>query len=254
MSASKIACRVQSYDPFTAVAYAHLAGLGIRHVEIGVPKPAELTATRVALERHGLVASSLHGECDVHRADVAKQISAQMESFAALGARIMFVSAKADDLPLPTVYGRLREVGEAAARQGVTIVLETHPDLVTNADVALATMQGVDHPNVRINYDTANIYFYNAGVDGVAELRRMAPYVAAVHLKDTDGGYRSWHFPALGRGVVRFREVFDVLDGAGFAGPCTLEIEGIEGEQRTERMVCDRIAESVGYLRGLGRL
>ena len=43
-------------------------------------------------------------------------------------------------------------------------------------------------------------------------------------------------------------------DGVGFAGPYTLEIEGIEGEPRTERSVCDRIAESLGYLRGLGRV
>jgi sugar phosphate isomerase/epimerase len=53
--------------------------------------------------------------------------------------------------------------------------------------------------------------------------------------------------------VVNFSGIFEALDAAGFDGPCTLEIEGIEGEQRTERLVCDRIAESVGYLRGLGR-
>jgi sugar phosphate isomerase/epimerase len=166
----------------------------------------------------------------------------------------MFVSVKADETPPETVYGRLREAGEVAAKHGVTLVLETHPDLVTNAEVALATMQGVHHPSVRINFDTANIYFYNRDVDGVVELRRMAPYVGAVHLKDTDGGYRHWHFPALGRGIVRFGEVFRILDTAGFAGPCTIELEGIEGEAKTERLVCDRMAESAGYLRGLGRL
>ena len=141
-----------------------------------------------------------------------------------------------------------------AARQGVTLALETHPDLITNAQVARQTMEGVDHAHVRVNFDTANVYFYNHGVDAVEELRRMLPFVASVHLKDTDGGFRSWHFPALGRGIVNFRGVFELLDQAGFTGPCTLEIEGIEGEEKTERLVCDRIAESIGYLRGLGRL
>jgi inosose dehydratase len=106
---------------------------------------------------------------------------------------------------------------------------------------------------VRINFDTANVYFYNHGVDAVAELERLAEFVAAVHLKDTDGGYRHWHFPALGRGVVDFGGVFRVLDEAGYAGPYTLEIEGIEGEERTEALVCGRIAESVEFLRMLGR-
>lgn len=254
MGPSVIACRVESYAPFVPVAFEHLAGLGLRHVEVPVPKPTDLDALRTELQRHDLTASSLHGECDVCRADVADQVAAQMPAFTALGTRFMFVSVKAEGTPLPAVYDRLRAAGAVAARAGVTIVLETHPDLITNAEVALRTMRGVDHPNVRINYDTANIYFYNRGTDGVAELRRIAQYVATVHLKDTDGGYRSWNFPALGRGVVRFAETFALLDAVGFTGPYTLEIEGIEGEKRTERLVCDRIAESVGFLRGLGRL
>jgi inosose dehydratase len=254
MSKNIIACRTPSYAPFESLAYAHLAGLGIRYVEIPLPAADALEQERAALQRHGLMASSLHGECDVRRADTGAQIAAQIPILAALGTKILFVSVKAENTPLPTVYARLREAGEAAARHGVTIVLETHPDLITNAEVALATMRGVGHTNVRINYDTANIYFYNQDVDGVAELRRMAPYVGAVHLKDTDGGYRHWHFPAVGRGIVRFAEVFKILDGSGFAGPYTLEIEGIEGEPKTERLICDRVAESAGYLRGLGRL
>ncbi len=254
MSKSIIACRTSSYAPFEASAYEHLAGLGIRFVEIPVPRPREVEAVRAALQRHGLSASSMHGECEVRRADVAGQIADQMPVFGVFGTKVMFVSVKAEDVPLPTVYARLREAGEVAAQHGVTIVLETHPDLVTNAETALATMHAVGHPNVRINYDTANIYFYNRDVEGVAELQRIVPFVGALHLKDTDGGYRQWHFPALGRGVVRFRDVFRILDDAGFSGPCTMEIEGIEGEVRTERLVCDRVAESVGYLRGLGRL
>ena len=254
MNKSIIACRTHSYAPFLELAYEHLAGLGIRYVEFPVPAPADLEATRLALQRYGLMASSLHAECDVRRPDTAAQVAAQMPTFTALGTKIMFVSVQAEETPLETVYSRLRAAGEVAAKHGVTIVLETHPDLVTNAELALATMQGVHHPNVRINFDTANIYFYNRDVDGVAELRRMTPYVGAVHLKDTDGGYRHWHFPALGRGIVRFAEVFRILDAAGFAGACTIELEGIEGEAKTERLVCDRMAESAGYLRGLGRL
>jgi L-ribulose-5-phosphate 3-epimerase len=254
MAQTLIACRTASYDSYQAVAYEHLASLGVRHVEVPVPKADELEATKVALAGFGLSASSLHGECNVGRADVARQVEDQMPAFAALGTKIMFVSVKVGDTPRETAYARLREAGDVAARHGVTIALETHPDLITNGDVALETMRAVDHPYVRINFDTANVYFYNQGIDGVAELRKVAKFVAAVHLKDTDGGYRHWHFPALGRGIVDFREVFATLDGVGFNGPYTLEIEGIEGQEQTERHICDRIAESAGYLRGLGRL
>jgi sugar phosphate isomerase/epimerase len=249
-----LACRSASYRPHEALAYAHLSGLLVRHVEIPVPATDKIGACAAELARFGLTATSLHGECDLSRPDVADQVAGQMPAFEALGARIMFVSVRADDTPVEVAYERLRAAGEVAARHGVVIALETHPDLVTNGRVAIQTMQGVNHPHVRINFDTANVYFYNRDVDAVEELRHALPYVAACHLKDTDGGYRHWHFPALGRGIVDFRAIFSLLDAASFAGPCTLEIEGIEGEDRTERLVCDRVAESVGYLRGLGRI
>lgn len=253
MGQSVIACRLYSYAPFLDRAYEHLAGIGIRYVEMDVPTPEEIDEKRAKLEQHELTASSLHGECDVHEPDLADRIERQMPAFDALGTKIMFTSVDRRDLPLETACARLREAGEAAAAHDVTIVLETHPNVVTNAAVALETMQGVDHPNVRINFDTANIYFYNEGVDGVAELEQIVQYVGAVHLKETDGGFRSWHFPALGQGIVNFPRTFEVLDAAGFAGPCTLEIEGIEGEEKTAELVCGRVAESVEYLRRIGR-
>ena len=248
-----IACRLGSYDPFEAGAYAHMASLGIRHVEISVPPPDKIDSTCAELAQHGLIASSLHGECDVQKPGTGDQVAAQMPAFKALGTRLMFVSVRADNTPLDTVYARLHEAGDAAATHGVTIILETHPDLVTNARVARATMTGVNHPNVRINFDTANVYYYNHDVDAVAELRSIIDFVAALHLKDTNGGYKTWNFPAIGRGVVDFNGVFGVLDDAAFAGPCTLEVEGIEGETKTESLVRQRVADSVAYLHQLGR-
>lgn len=248
-----IACREGSYGKFAGRAYKHLASLGVRHVEIAVPGADRIEATLAELNRFGLSASTLHGECDPQREDIAELVSSQMPAFEALGCRLMFASAQRGDLAPDTAYSRLRQAGDAAAAHGVTIVLETHPDLITNANVALETMRGVNHPNVRINFDTANLYFYNHDIDCVEQLRRVVEYVGAVHLKETDGGYRNWHFPALGEGVVDFAGVFDVLDEAGFEGPCTLEIEGIEGEERTESLVLERIAASVAYLSRLGR-
>lgn len=256
MSAARslIACRYSSYEPFEARVFEHVAAAGLRHVEIMVPPTDQLEATAAALERHGLRASSLHGRCDLDRADVSEQVAEQMPAFAALDCRIMFASVQRGELPAETVRDRLRAAGAVAGEHGVTIALETHPDLMTNAEVALRTLDAVDHPRVRMNFDTANLYFYNRGVDCIAQLRAAVRYVAAVHLKDTDGGYRHWHFPALGEGIVDFAGVFEVLDEAGFAGPCTLEIEGLEGEEKTEQLVCARVAASVEYLRKLSRI
>jgi len=131
-------------------------------------------------------------------------------------------------------------------------VIETHPNLVTNGTVGRETMERVNHPNVRINWDTANVYYYNDGVDGIAEMKKLIEFIGAVHLKDTNGRPKTWHFPALGEGIVDFKEIFRLLNARGFNGPFTMEIEGVEGESLDRAATEDRVARSVDHLRRLG--
>jgi len=78
--------------------------------------------------------------------------------------------------------------------------------------------------------DTGNVYYYERGhrqrrrTGKAHRLRRVA-----VHLKETNGGFKTWHFPALGQGIVDFPGIFRLLAARGFHGPFTMEIEGIEG-------------------------
>ena len=95
----------------------------------------------------------------------------------------------------------------------------------------LSLMSDVDHPQVRLNFDTGNIAYYNRGVDPCDELDKVKHLVRNVHLKDNRGGFEDWYFPALGDGgKVDFVRVREILDGVGFGGPYTIEIEGIGGE------------------------
>src|SRR4030043_435614 len=110
--------------------------------------------------------------------------------------------------------------------------------------VCRPTMQAVDHPNVRINYDTANVSFYNRGVTAVGELGKLIDYVATVHLKDSTGKFEEWVFPTLGTGVADFPEVFRMLNARGFAGPCTMELEGTKGVDFDEAGQLKYIADS----------
>jgi len=115
-------------------------------------------------------------------------------------------------------------------------------------------MKAVNHPNVRINFDTANIYFYNRNRTAVGELAKVIDYVASVHLKDTPGGFEEWTFPVLGTGVVDFPAVFKMLGSRGFVGPYTMELEGTQGVQRNEAEQLAYIADSAAYLRTIGVL
>jgi inosose dehydratase len=118
----------------------------------------------------------------------------------------------------------------------------------------LALMSDLDHPHVRINFDTGNIAYYNEGIDPVGELEAVKGLVRNVHLKDNRGRFEDWYFPALGDGgAVDFRRVLSVLDSAGYGGAYTIELEGIQGEAEPGLDArVERVARSVAHLRGCG--
>ena len=80
-------------------------------------------------------------------------------------------------------------------------------------------MRRINHPNVRVNFDTGNITYYNQGADVVAELKKIIDYVATVELKDHGGQPRTWDFPALGQGKIDFAGVLAGPQGPRLFGP-----------------------------------
>ena len=249
---SVLACNLASYGAFRDCAYAHLADIGIRYVEIPCPEPDEVDSVRNELGSHGLCASTLIIPCQMDADDVVLRFAHYLDAAQSLGVKIVFTSAKTAELEREYVYGRLQNIGDEAQKRGIVVALETHPDLVTNGRVSRETMAGVAHPNIRVNFDTANVYYYNHDMTAVGELATIVDYVVSVHLKDTDGGFQSWHFPALGAGVVDFKVCKDLLEQSGFTGPYTMELEGIRGEDFTEELAKNRVAASLDHLREIG--
>ena len=247
-----VACNLGSYRQFGVNAYAHLAEIGLTNVEIGVPSADSVDALQSKLKSHGLTATSLLGRCDVQSDTVVEDFQTTLNIANEMDVKVIFVSVHAGETDKNEVYDRLRAIGENAEPLGVKVCLETHPDMAHNGDIALETMKGVNHPNIRINFDTGNVYYYNHDVDAVTEVKKIVDYVGAVHLKDTNGGYRTWNFPTLGEGVVDYKAVFQTLNETGFYGPFTMELEGIEGENLDEAGVKARVADSLQHLKDIG--
>ncbi|HNT86823.1 MAG TPA: sugar phosphate isomerase/epimerase family protein, partial [Candidatus Hydrogenedentes bacterium] len=179
-------------------------------------------------------------------------IAAQLAVCEKMGVKFMFMSAKRGDLSKEAAYARLRAAGVIAQARGVTITLETHPDLGTNGAVQVETMQAIDSPSIRVNFDTANITYYNRDTSAVAELAKSIEHVGTVEFKDHNGEFETWNFPVLGEGVVDFPAIVKMLRDHGYAGPVTLEFEGVEGVELSEDETKRAIADSVAYVRALG--
>ena len=245
-----IAVNVGSYGRYRENALAHLQSIGIRHVEIPVPAPEQAESVARQLREYSLSVSTMIAPCNLAQPEETFAPAARMAR--EMGVPILFISAKAGEMPSGQAYERLRELARIADECGVTLSLETHPDLAENASAARETIEAVGHPRLGWNLDTANLYYYNQGADAVEECRRGLDLIRSVHLKDTNGGFKTWHFPALGDGVVDFAGVFRLLNDRGFAGPFTFELEGIEGETLTEAETQTRVARSLDHLRAIG--
>lgn len=128
------------------------------------------------------------------------------------------------------LWDQLRRIGDAAASRRIVYCCETHPGACQNAERMLEMVHAVDHPHVRLNFDTGNLYYYNRDPDLGDSLRSVAEFVHHVHLKDTPGGFEQWQFVELGTGRVDFAMVRTILDDVGFNGPYSIELEGSQGE------------------------
>jgi sugar phosphate isomerase/epimerase len=256
MPKNVIACRPGSFASFHQEAFEHLAKIGLPNVEIGVPAEKEWPELKAKIAKFKMNVTSVAGGVDFSKAESVAAFDLLARGAKEFGAKIIFLSVKSGGKPLPECYAGLRKLGDIAKANGATIALETHPDLVTNGEVAAQTMKGTEHPNVKLNYDSANLYYYNENIDGIAELKKFMPWMGAVHLKESDGKPKSWYFPGLheGHGIVNFPEIFKLCNAAGFYGPFTMEIEGIEGEKLTREQAVARVANSVTYLKSIGAL
>lgn len=251
-----IACRTGCYGKHREHAFEHMARIGLLNAEVGYLPEPEWPEFEAKLKRHGIRVTSTSGGVDLSKPEAAGTLTGLAQMAQRFGAKVIFLSVKTGGAPKEQAYAKLRELGGIAAAHGATIALETHPDLVTNGDLGAETARGTNHPHVKLNYDSANLYYYNEGVDGIVELKKFIPYLGAVHLKETNGKLKTWYFPGLheGEGIVNFPEIFRLCHAAGFYGPFTMEIEGIEGEDLTLEQACARMANSVAYLKSIGQM
>jgi L-ribulose-5-phosphate 3-epimerase len=152
------------------------------------------------------------------------------------------------------MLGNLRRIGSAAGELGVTVALETHKGPTQNAAAMLELMSDLDHEAIRLNFDTGNIAYYNVDLDPADELEKVKKLVYNVHVKDNRGGFEEWYFPAIGDGgAVDFRRIRTILDGVGYTGAYTIEIEGIGGEPEPGLGArIERVRRSVDHLAKCG--
>ncbi len=109
----------------------------------------------------------------------------------------------------------------------------------------------VDHPRVKLNYDTANAVFYG-DLDVVDDFVESLADIAYIHLKDKAGAKREWNFPALSQGDLPLGKLLSILEESANPSPLSLEIEFTTAGASSIDEVDQALRISRDYLISLG--
>jgi L-ribulose-5-phosphate 3-epimerase len=141
-----------------------------------------------------------------------------------------FVPHDRTDPGYEKLRGRLTVLADLFADAGCKLLLETGQE---TADELLAFLDSVDHPNLGVNFDPANMILYGKG-DPIDAVGKLVSRVGSIHIKDAIAAETPGQWGAevpAGRGQVDWRRFFDVLTGAGYAGDLVIEREAGEDRQ-----------------------
>ena len=147
------------------------------------------------------------------------------------GCHVGFVPEDRSDADYVDVRDVVRRIADYAASHGMTFSLETGQE---PAELLLQFFRDVNRPNVKINFDPANMVLYGSG-DPIEAYKLLAPYVVSIHGKDGD-----WPDPAtpgalgaerpLGSGSVNIAKFVRTVRESGFVGTINVE-SGVHGDE-----------------------
>lgn len=257
---------------------AGIQSLGVRCGQLAIPGDMRLTPAvaeewKTALDRAGFtlvtVFVTYEGESYADVATVQRTVgfippatraarelrTCEVSDFAAalgvgsIACHVGFVPHDPSDPEYVDVREVVRRVCDHAAGHGQTFALETGQE---PAAILLHFIRDVGRPNLRINFDPANMILYGSG-DPIDALRTLGSYVVSVHAKDGD-----WPDPnstrglgteqPLGKGAVGMERFVRTLEEIGFRGPLNVEREVEDQPQRLRE-----IREGIELLRGIVR-
>ncbi len=232
--------------------WSRLAATGVQGIELNWTPALTAAAVDAALAPHGLRVTSLGLGCPLDDEDLPAQFGAAAAVAADLGAHYLFTSTRGDDMTLDQAAGKLRRLGDATGAHEVCVALETHPELCTNAATMKRTMTAVQHPWIGINYDTANVYYYNHDIDTVEQVAACTDYIRGVHFKDGHGKFHDFDFPVFGEGIVPFDKVHEILQRSGYTDAYCMELEGPAFNREDPQDLAAKITRCVDHLRRVG--
>ena len=138
------------------------------------------------------------------------------------------------------IQDRLIELGDAAGKYGIMLLLETGQE---TAECLRSLLQELAHPALGVNFDPANMILYGKG-NPVDAAGLLGPWIRHIHAKDAlaariPGGWGTevpW-----GQGEVGGAVFLDALQATGYSGALAIERETGDNRLGDVRLAADSL-------------
>ena len=194
-----------------------------------------ILATRKIIEEKKLRIVDLGSSAEMHYADATerKKNLDEAKSFIQLAQQLNcpYIRVFPDNFPkeqernetIDLIVKGLLELGNYAKDTGVTVLMETHGDLVQSADIEKITLS-VSHPNVGLVWDVVNMWSVTKEPP-VQVYPRLKKYIHHTQIKDLNLIDGKEHHVLLGKGETPIFEAIDILGKDGYKGYYSFEWE-----------------------------
>lgn len=143
-------------------------------------------------------------------------------------------------------FAGMTPLARAAEQTSVLVVLKPHLGLTAAAWELADTLERIGSPAVRACYDAGNVHYYE-GLEPEEDIKEIAGQTVALCVKDHRGPRGNNDFPTPGDGDIDHAAIFRTLAGAGFSGPCVVELVNGSTVEEVDR----ELARAARYLKDI---
>ena len=244
ISFSTLGCPDWSFDKILDFAKENnYKGIEVRGImrEMDLTKVQEfsnagaISVTLKKMKDRGLVFVDLGSSCALHfpKGEERTKNLDEGKRFIDLASKLNcpFVRVFPNQLPkdrdrqesLNLIIEGLRELGEYASKTNVSVLLESHGELIYKKDL-LAVMEGAAHPHVGLVWDVCNMWIVTK--EPPEEVyAALKPYIRHTHIKDLKIVNGREEYVLLGTGIVPIFQAIDLLYSNQYPGYYSFEWE-----------------------------
>jgi len=272
ISFSTLGCPAWNLSKILDFAEQHgFAAVELRGLEGNLDLPSHsafaaqnIAQTKRAIASHDLRIACVSSSTSLHESDTAKrnQQFADAHRFidlaAALDAPYVRVFGNSKDAGKPVVPNAelkqrvasgLHELGEYAGPRKVAVLIESHDDFTSSADLG-EVLQRADSPHVGLLWDAFHTYV-SSNEDPESTVHNLRRWIHHTHLKDAVGTGTDRKYVLTGQGNIPIRRQINSLRSSGYQGFYCFEWEKVWHPDLTdpEIAIADYARVVGGYLR-----